>query len=279
MKSNLQPIKLFLVAAFSCTSLLASLTPVLAKPALGSSPSDAYGGLRLRSDAKTTLAQAKTFNQPPIPAGRPPGGRVRGGAKRGQVAGCPSTKPDLTALAHFTEEANSVINVWGQTTVERPSWFFYVPYTKNSPYEVEFVLQDQDDNEIYRKAIALPDKPGVISVSLPTTTPALALNKQYRWFFTVNCDQEKNSPPTFVEGVIQRVELNPAVLKQLQTPEPLKRYVIYAQNGIWYEALTILAQLRDKNPKDAALQAEWRNLLGSIRLDDIAGEPIFLEKP
>ncbi|MEH1936618.1 MAG: DUF928 domain-containing protein [Nostoc sp.] len=277
MKSNSQPIKLFLVVAFSCTSLLVSLIPVLAKPTLGSSLSDAYGGLRLRSHPKTTLAQATIFNQPTLPPGPPPGGRVRGGAKRGP--GCELTKLDLTALVPFTQEANSVINVWGQTTEERPSWFFYVPYTKDYPYAVEFVLQDQDSNEIYQKAIALPDKPGVIRVSLPSTAPALAVDKQYHWFFTINCDKEENSPPTFVQGVIQRVELNPATVKELQTTEPLKRYAIYAQNGIWYEALTILAQLRQKNPQDAALQAEWRNLLSSIRLDDIAAEPILSDKP
>ncbi|MEH1965025.1 DUF928 domain-containing protein [Nostoc sp.] len=270
MNANSQPIKLFLVVAFSCTSLLVSLTPVLAKPTQN------------RSDAKTTVAQATTFNQPPIPLGPPPGGRVRGGAKRGPVgtlAACPPTKPDLTALVPFTEEDNSVINVWAQTTVERPSWFFYVPYTKDLPYTVEFVLQDRDSNEIYKNAIALPDKPGVIRVSLPTTAPALAVNKQYRWFFTINCDKQKNSPPTFVEGVIQRVELNPATVQELQTTEPLKRYALYAQKGIWYEALTTLAELRQKNPQDAALQTEWRNLLGSIRLNDIATEPLLLETP
>ncbi|MEH2421858.1 MAG: DUF928 domain-containing protein [Nostoc sp.] len=276
MKSNSQPIKLFVVVAFSCTSLLVSLTPVLAKPTLSSSLSDAYGGLHLRSNTKTTFAQATTFNQPSLPPGPPPGGRVRGGAKRG---GCPLTKPDLTALVAFTKQPNSVINVWGKTTVERPSWFFYVPYTKNLPYEVEFVLQDQDSNDIYRKAIALPDKAGVIRVSLPTTAPALTLDKQYRWFFTIDCDKQKDSPPTFVNGVIKRVELNPAAVKELQTAEPLKRYAIYAQNGIWYEALMTLAQLRQKNPQDAALQAEWQNLLSSIGLKDIAAESILSDKP
>ncbi|MFN6462816.1 MAG: DUF928 domain-containing protein [Nostoc sp. DedVER02] len=269
MKSNSQPIQLFLVVAFSCTSLLVSLTSVVAKPTLGFSISN-------RSNAKTTLAQAKTFNQPPIPPGPPPGGRVRGGAKRGGLA---AFKHDLTALVPFTQESNSVINVWGQTTLEHPSWFFYVPYTKDLRYAAEFVLQDQDSNEIYKKAIALPDKPGVIRVSLPTTAPGLALDKQYRWFFTISRKQEQNSPPTFVEGVIQRVQLNPGVVKELQTTELLKRYAIYAQNGIWYEALTILAQLHQKNPKDPVLQTEWRNLLSSIDLNDIAAEPIFLEQP
>jgi len=269
MKSNLQPIKLFLIVTFSCTSLLVSLTPVLAKPTLGFSLSD-------RSDAKTTLAQATTFNQPSLPPGPPPGGRVRGGAKRG---GCPTTKLDLTALVPFTKEANSVTNVWGETTLERPSWLFYVPYTKDLPYVVEFVLQDQDYNEIAHIPIALPDKPGVIRVSLPSNSPDLALNKQYRWFFTIDCDQEKNSPPIFVEGVIKRVALNPGAIKELQTTELLKRYAIYAQNGIWYEALSILAQLREKNPQDAAVQAEWQNLLGSVHLDDIAAEPIISHQP
>lgn len=278
MKSNLQPIKLFLVVAFSCTNLLVSLTPVLAKPNVGSSTSDTYGGLRLRSEAKASDTKSTTFNQPAIPSGPPPGGRVRGGAKR-NINGCQITKHDLTALVSFTQEANSVINVWGKTTLEHPSWFFYVPYTKDFPYAVEFVLQDQDSNEIYKKPIVLPEKAGVISVSLPTTSPGLALNKQYRWFFTISCDQEKNSPPTYVEGVIQRVELNPAVVKELETTELLKRYAIYAQNGIWYDALSTLAQLRQKNPKDAKLQAEWQNLLSSIHLDDVAAEPIFLEKP
>ncbi|MBN3942939.1 MAG: DUF928 domain-containing protein [Nostoc sp.] len=266
MNSNSQPIKLFLVVAFSCTSLLASLTPVLAKP----TPN--------RSNAKTVLAQAKTFNQPPIPAGSPPGGRVRGGAKRGEP-GCPTPKIDLTALVPFTQEANSVINVWGQTTVEHPSWFFYVPYNKDSPYTVEFVLQDPDVNEVYKKAIALPDKPGVIRVSLPTTAPGLAIDKQYRWFFTINCDKQKNSPPSFVEGVIKRVNLSQATVKEIETAEPIKRYAIYAQNGIWYEALTTLAELRQKNPQDPALKAEWQNLLGSIRLDDVAEEPILPGTP
>ncbi|MDZ8224925.1 DUF928 domain-containing protein [Nostoc sp. ChiVER01] len=282
MKSNSQPIKPLLVVAFSCTSLLVSLTPVLAKPTLSSSASDAYGGLRLHPGVKTNLAQATAFNQPSLPSGPPPAGRVRGGAKRdGGDDACPLpiTKTDLTALVPFTEEANSVTNVWGQTTEEHPSLFFYVPYTKDLPYAVEFVLQDQDLKDIYKEAIALPDKPGVIRVSLPTSAPALALNKQYRWFLTVNCDKQENSPPTFVEGVIQRIELKPAALKELQTTEPLKRYAIYAQNGIWYEALTTLAQLRDQNPKDAALQAEWQNLLSSIRLDDVAAEPIVSDKP
>ncbi|NDJ24899.1 DUF928 domain-containing protein [Nostoc sp. B(2019)] len=263
MKSNSQPVKLFLILAFSCTtSLLSSLTSVLAKPTLPAS----------------ARAQVVRFNPPPPPPGPPPGGRPTGGASRGgSLSVCPSVKTQLTALVPFSEESGTVKNVWGLTTVERPSWLFYVPYTKESTYPAEFVLQDPESNPIYQKAIALPESPGVIRVSLPASAPALEVGKQYRWFLTVYCDQQKESPPIYVEGMIQRVNLKQATVQELNTADPLKRVVIYAQNGIWYEALTTLAELRQKNPQNTKLQAEWRNLLTSIRLDKLAAEPIFSE--
>ncbi|MDZ8082920.1 MAG: DUF928 domain-containing protein [Nostoc sp. DcaGUA01] len=268
MKCNLQPIKLFLVLALGCTNLLVSETSSLGRE-LGD-----------RSNSKMILAQTPPFEQPPVPPGRTPGGRVRGGATRGDPDFvCPAATPDLTALVPFTEEADGVVNVWSQTTLERPSWFFYVPYTKDVANVVEFVLQDGDSNQVYKEAIAIPDKPGVIRVSLPSTAPALALNKEYRWFFSINCDKGKNAPWTYVEGVIERVGLNQSTLKELENADPLKRYTIYAQKGLWYEAIAILAQLRQKNSKDAALQAQWQNLLASIRLDDVAKKPLLLDEP
>ncbi|WP_138500084.1 DUF928 domain-containing protein [Nostoc sp. PA-18-2419] len=269
MKSNLQLIKLFLLLALSCTSLLISQTYTVGR------------GLGDRPNSKMIVAQTPRFEQPPVPAGGTPGGRVRGGASRGE--GCTAATPDLTALVPFTEK-DGVTNVWAQTTLERPSWFFYVPYTKDVVKAVQFVVRENSDSkdskEIYDgKSIVIRDKPGVIRISLPSNAPALALNKEYRWFFSINCDQEQNAPWTYVEGVIQRVNLNQSIAKELETAEPLKRYAIYAQNGIWYEALATLAQLREKNPKDSTLQAQWQNLLTNINLADVAKEPLVLDNP
>ncbi|MDZ8186613.1 MAG: DUF928 domain-containing protein [Nostoc sp. ChiSLP02] len=267
MKSNLQPIKLFLILGLSCTSLLVSETSSLG------------GGFSDRSHSKMVLAQTPPSDKEPVPPRGNPGGRVRGGATRGDKT-CPAAKPDLTAIVPYTEEADGVVNVWAQTTLERPSWFFYVPYTKNVAYAVEFVLQDNTDStEIYRTTIAPPDKPGVIRVSLPNTVPALPVNKEYRWFFSINCDPEKNAPWTYVEGVIQRVNLNQSTAKELENADPLKRYAIYAQKGLVYEALATLAELQQKNPKDTAVQTQWQNLVTSIRLDDVAKEPLLFDKP
>ncbi|MBW4563394.1 MAG: DUF928 domain-containing protein [Mojavia pulchra JT2-VF2] len=252
--------KLFLALALGGTSLVASQTAILATP----NPVTFKHPLGIH------------FNPPPPPPDPPPGGRVLGGAKRGI---CPQVKPELTALVPFTQKTSSLTNVWALTTVAHPTLWFYVPDYRNSTYPAEFVLQNEDSNPIYQKAIALPDRPGVIGISLPTTVSPLALNKRYRWFFNIYCDQEKQSPPIYVEGVIQRVSLSQATVQQLQTAQPQQQAAIYAQNGIWHDALTILAQLRQKNPQNVALQTEWRSLLTSIGLGEVATQSIILRKP
>lgn len=255
--------KLLLGLALGYAGFFASQTLTLATPVVTTHHSMA------------TLSQKVYFNPPPPPKDPPPGGRVLGGATRGS---CPQVKLDLTALVPFTQEPHSVTNVWSLTTAAHPTFWFYVPYSQNvSP--AMFVLQDQNSNQIYEKAIAPPTNPGIISVSLPVDAPKLAVNQQYRWFLTFSCDTAKQSPPVYVEGVIKRVNLSSEITKQLQTATPLQQFAIYSQNGIWHEALTTLAKLRQKNPEDTALKTQWQDLLVSIHLGDVATEPIVLDKP
>jgi hypothetical protein len=139
-------------------------------------------------------------------------------------------------------------------------------------------LQDQQSNTIYQTAIALPEKPGIISVSVPNNIP-LAVNKRYRWFLTVDCDPQNDSSPTYVEGVIKRVTLDEKVTEKLATATPLQRFDIYLQNGIWHEALKTLSQLRQDKPEDKAIQEQWQSLLTSIRLEDVASQPLRSNQP
>ncbi|BAB74878.1 DUF928 domain-containing protein [Anabaena sp. FACHB-709] len=264
--STLKPIQLLLALTIGYTSLLSANSWVLA-----TTPVNPHNNNNISTAHKKT-----TFTQPPLPSSeRRPGGRVRGGAKRGT---CPSVEPQLTALVPFTQDAPTVTNVWGLTTKAHPTFLFYVPYAKDSAYPTEFVLQDQDTNIIYQKAIALPDKPGIISVSLPADAVGLAVDKQYRWFFTVECDQQKPAPPIYVEGVVQRVQLKPETTKQLETASPLQQVAIYAENGIWFEAANTLFQMLQKNPQDPAMQERWRKLLTSISLDDVVAKPMISRK-
>jgi hypothetical protein len=232
------------------------------------------GGLSL-AQPSTIRAKVARFVPPPTPPGPAPGGRVRGGARRTECFGSTTGKTPLTALVPATQQGN-VVNVWALTTSDRPTLWFYVPYTQSSGGMADFVLQDEDANPIYETNVNLPQQPGVIGVSTKNA-PALQVGKRYRWFLNIYCDQKKESFAFYVEGVIQRTNLNATINQKLQTASLSQQVGIYAENSIWHEAITILAQLRQKNPTDASLQAEWQNLLEGINLGDVAGKAIVVK--
>ncbi|BBD66020.1 hypothetical protein NIES4072_03010 [Nostoc commune NIES-4072] len=205
-------------------------------------------------------------------------------AGMGSRDNCPTVPTALTALVPLLKEQKVgkqidklVIGiVEGLTTSERPTFWFYVPYTQDlANSSAKFILQDSAGTNIYEDAIALPPKPSIIGISLPENVTSLEVGKTYRWYLKVHCKQETASVPVYVEGGIQRINLASRVIQQLQAiPDPRQKIVIYAKEGIWFDALTMLAQIRLSNPNDASVEKDWQTLLQSVNLDNVAKAPI-----
>lgn len=144
----------------------------------------------------------------------------------------------------------------------------------------EFVLQD-GDTDVYRTRFKLNATPGIVSVSLPSSVPPLAVGKEYRWYVDINCpsatSKSESLTPASLTGVVQRVSASSELQKELDTAKtPLERIAVYAKHGIWLETLTELAQLRLKEPQNPNLQSVWRELLNAenVNLGKIVQEPI-----
>lgn len=181
--------------------------------------------------------------------GRP--GRRAGGGSRSP---CPPIDLPLTALI-------PVSNL-GKTVAERPTFWFYVPYSSQQAPAGEFVLQSEQGDDIYRTPLTLPKTPGLVSFSTPPAAAPLEINKSYRWYFKLYCEPQKASAPVFVEGWVQRVKPTPTIESQLRSATA-QEYVVYAANGIWYDALAHLAQLRLNYSANARLDLEWASLLSA----------------
>lgn len=223
------------------------------------------------------------FILPKAPASLSPVSGRRAGM--GSRDNCPAVPTPLTALVPFQEEQKvveqknkSIIGiVEGLTTSERPTFWFYIPYTKDlSNSSAEFSLQDSAENDVYRNAIALPSKPSVIGISLPSTAASLEVDKTYRWYLKVHCNKEEASIPVYVEGDIKRINLDSRVIQQIKAAnEPRQKIIIFAEKGIWFDALNMLAQIRISNYRDASVEEDWQSLLQSINLDNIAKMPLI----
>ncbi len=220
------------------------------------------------------------FNPPPPPDRGVPGNRGEG-ASRGD---CTGLDLPLTALVpsyeqHLNQGADetAITQVWGLTSVEQPSFWFYVPYNQSSVQAIEFVLQTEHNKTIHRAEISVPPVPGIVRVQLQNTTAFLENNKLYHWFFKVRvaCNPKQSVTLDYVEGWVQRMNLDASLRQQLKQSSPQQQAAIYAKNGIWYDALTSLAELRMAGSQDSGLTEEWKNLLKVIKLEKMVTKPLI----
>lgn len=164
-------------------------------------------------------------------------------------------------------------NQAGLTVTDRPTFFVYVPQT--SAKTALFVLKDETEDYDYTKTIPISRTAGIISVKLPSDAPALEVGKRYKWSFVLLCNGELRPDSPGIEGQIQRVAENPTLSNELKNSSPLERAALYGKDGIWYDTLTSLAELRRSQPDNTTLAATWEDLLKSVGLEAIATKPLL----
>ncbi len=69
---------------------------------------------------------------------------------------------------------------------------------------------------------------------------------------------------------MQRINPNPQLANSLKQATLLQQVALYAENGIWDDALNSLAEIYLTQPKKAALATEWTSLLKSVDLENLA---------
>jgi Domain of Unknown Function (DUF928) len=187
---------------------------------------------------------------------------------------CLAVPQPLTAIvpAYITDPAQPerFDGVWGLTAMERPTFWFYLPYPKTEIVEISFTLQDEsnpnDPQIVYQNLAVTPSlTSNLMSVRLPQSIAPLALNKPYRWFLKVN----RNCGMSYVRGWVQRQDLTSNLRDRLPRIPLQDRATLYAENGLFYDAVAILASLKISKPQDPSIQQDWQNLLDSIELQNL----------
>ncbi|MEQ9237863.1 DUF928 domain-containing protein [Coleofasciculus sp. E2-BRE-01] len=148
-----------------------------------------------------------------------------GGASRdGGV--CPNDTSELgTSVTPFQLATNH-----GFTVAERPTFFVYIPPTVAQ--DAVFILKDETEEYFYQKTVSLPNQRGLVSFKLPLDAPTLEIGKTYQWSFLLICGQSLRPDSPKVEGQIQRIQPDPALLSKLQPWSPVDRAAFYGEESI-----------------------------------------------
>ena len=203
-----------------------------------------------------------------------PGRRLSGGTRQGSVF--TNAFDCLTALT--TPDPVSI------TTADRPTLMFYVPKMA-SENNVEFVLRDGNDDLVYETTFLLNSDAGLVSVDTAEAAdmPALSLNEDYQWYFSIVPDSDDRANDVVVHGGIRRVDqgdwlaqqpvdadLTADLTEQLETASPLMQArVLYQQANLWHDAALMLNKMRQAEPENDAIATEWTQLLESAGLANV----------
>ncbi|MBD0343691.1 MAG: DUF928 domain-containing protein [Coleofasciculus sp. Co-bin14] len=221
-----------------------------------------------------SISQARTIRFPNVGTPR----RLTSGGVRGATAAVPdscgnSTNEQLVALLPSTEPT--------LTVAEYPAIFVFLPQTSAKKADFILVEDNKGNNKerevLYETTVTLPSNPGIVSISLPNngTLPPLEVGKSYRWYFSVICNPQDGGEEPYVEGEIRRDKPSPNLVAELKNAPPRDRAALYAEAGIWYDAIDSIAQLRRSSPNDTAIAADWTELLKSVGLDTISQKPLL----
>ena len=220
------------------------------------------------------IAQCLGFNpllalaeRPKPPQTGTPSGNTTPGATRPE-ANCPKTSKPLTAI--FANQGQDF------TLEEYPTFFFYIPYNLQQIALMEFLLLDETQTKtIYHTSIKLSKQPGIIKIQLPPETDnTLAINKTYNWRFNLDCQPDKTiAPDLILQGWIRRIASNSQLEHELKSAK-FQEYLVYQNQGIWYDAISNLAELHFANPENSELTQAWTDTLESLELDWVISEPL-----
>jgi hypothetical protein len=208
-------------------------------------------------------------------------GKHRGAATQDRCPFLAVSQPYLTALVPSTQNGEIFIE---KTVESHPTFWFYVPYSARDYVKVEFVLIDQNEQDVYKAIFPIVLKePGIISIKIPETAPELDVNQKYRWVFSIICNPANRSGDITVNGWLKRVEKDNQIINAINqiasskspTQQGGELATIYAQHEIWYETLNALGQAYQSYPQDSSVRAEWLELLQAINLEDLSNYPVM----
>jgi Domain of Unknown Function (DUF928) len=215
--------------------------------------------LPTKSPTRPATQSRIRFQPPPPPDPGEPDDRGQGGGSRGP---CRQYEA-LTALLPITDSTTP----WGLTVSERPTVWVYAPAGFAANVPMDFVLRDRQNNAVYKTSFKSTELPtGVIRLTIPAQIK-LTPNQSYRWSLAIYCDAAEPDTPKVVRGKIYRSTPSPQLNRELMAAiTPLKKAQIYADNGIWYDALTTLGMAIAENQDAAEVKTAWAELLTQQKL-------------
>jgi hypothetical protein len=190
--------------------------------------------------------------------------------------GAPSVR--LTGGSRGTGDNSVTLDVLapddvGLTTQEQPSLFWYQSKPSKANFELTVVEEDKVKPLVQVKA-GNSLTAGIQRVRLSDHGVKLTPGVEYQWVVALITDPENRSSDLVASGMIKRIEPDAELKKRVAAAVPDSLPSVYAEAGVWYDALSAISDRIDANPGDKALQETRADLLKQAGLKSAITTPV-----
>jgi hypothetical protein len=154
------------------------------------------------------------------------------------------------------------------TTQAQPSLYWYQSKAAKTQCEVT-VTEPKNPKPLLLLKSAVPTPSGIHAIRLAKFKIELKPNVLYRWSVAVIVDAQNRSQDIIANGVIKRIDLTPDLASKLGQATEADKPALYAENGIWYDALQSISDQIDHAPQDTALRQERDSLLKQVGMNGV----------
>jgi hypothetical protein len=183
-------------------------------------------------------------------------GRI-GGGTRG-TADAPSVTLEVLAPDHA-----------GLTVSSQPTLYWFV--SRRIENDAEFtIVDDASVDPLLELKLTPPIEPGIHALSLKEHGVSLKAGIPYQWFVAVVMDPAQRSYDIVAGGEIERVAKPSGLSSRLESAGADGTPQVYAEAGIWYDALDGLSSQIGSRPNDTGLRQQRADLLEQVGLPEAA---------
>lgn len=157
----------------------------------------------------------------------------------------------------------------GLTTYDQPNLYWYI--SKQIFHSIEFTITERKAVEpLFVKIFKGPDRAGIQTIRLADYGVRLRKDAQYKWFVTLVTDADHRSKDVLAGGIITLVNVPQSLPTKLQAAGSNGAPHVYAEEGLWYDAIESISGMIDASPNDVSLHKQRISLLEQVGLDEVA---------
>jgi hypothetical protein len=157
----------------------------------------------------------------------------------------------------------------GLTVNEQPNLYWFI--AGDSAIRVDFTLIDEESvNPLLEITAAGPLRGGVHVVRLADHGVSLKPERWYEWSVAVVAGGRDPSEDRISRGFITRIEPPASLSRQLEERGAEQSVNVFAESGLWYDAITALSVGIETRPEKAALRRARAALLDQVGLGPVA---------